>query len=152
MRHWLLLALLMLVSTSLVAEQRSFDPIDGDAEPRSLRPAERQQVEDWLQELAAAWNTPMLGDFLHPDFPQRQRLLAALEDDVPPDARLRILSVGPVQVLDQRREPGRLNRTLRVGLRLQVEGPADDGGLERRESRQNLVLEWTRKVPTNSGR
>ncbi|SEO89584.1 hypothetical protein [Aquisalimonas asiatica] len=143
----LLLVLLLGFATALHAGQRSQDPIGEREDMGSLPSVERQQLEDWLQALAASWNTPRLSDYLDPDLPDRQRLLGAIEDQVPPDAELRVLSVGPVRVLDEDRAPGMITRVVRVSVRLQVQGSADNGGLERRESRQNLVVRWTRRVP-----
>lgn len=143
----LVLVLLLALATALHAGQRPQEPIGEQDDMGSLPTAERQQLEDWLQALAASWNTPRLSDYLDPDLPDRQRLLGAIEDQVPPDAELRILSVGPVRVLDEERAPGVITRVVRVSVRLQVQASAENGGLERRESRQDLVVRWTRRVP-----
>lgn len=143
----LLLVLLLGLTTALHAGQRSQDPIGEQEDMGSLPAADREQLEDWLRELAASWNSARLSDYLDPDLPDRQRLLGAIEDQVPPDAELRILSVGPVRVLDEERAPGMITRVVRASVRLQVQGTADDSGLERRESRQDLVIRWTRRVP-----
>lgn len=143
----LVLVLLLALATALHAGQRPQEPIGEQDDTASLPTAERQQLEDWLQALVASWNTPRLSDYLDPDLPDRQRLLGAIEDQVPPDAELRILSVGPVRVLDEERAPGVITRVVRVSVRLQVQASAENGGLERRESRQDLVVRWTRRVP-----
>ncbi|MFV8834358.1 hypothetical protein [Aquisalimonas sp.] len=143
----LLLVLLIGFATALHGGQRSQEPIGEQEDMGALPTADRQQLEGWLRALAASWNTPRLSDYLDPDLPDRQRLLGAIEDQVPPDAELRILSVGPVRVLDEERAPGVITRVVRVSVRLQVQGSADNGGLERRESRQDLVVRWTRRVP-----
>lgn len=143
----LFLALLGL-SLAAPAQQRSFEPIgDGTDAGVTLPPRDRTLVEEWLESLAQAWNTPRLAPLLDPAFPERRRLLGALEDRVPPDARLRVLSVGPVRVLSESRETDRIVRTLRIAVRWAVEGTGADGSPTRRETQQKLVVEWVRRVP-----
>jgi len=40
-----------------------------------------------------------------------------------------------------------ISRVLRVGVRFQVERLAVGDGVQRRESQQDLVIRWTRRVP-----
>lgn len=144
----LLFLVLLGVSLAAPAQQRSFEPIGGEAGAGvALPPHDRALVEEWLESLAQAWNTPRLAPLLAPAFPERRRLLGALEDRVPPDARLRVLSVGPVRVLSQSRETDRIVRTLRITVRWAVVGTDADGSPTRRETQQELVVEWLRRVP-----
>lgn len=143
----LLAVVLLGLAVAASGGQRPFEPIGEQEALTSLPLAERQQVEDWLRALVTAWNTPHLDEFLDPAFPRRQRLLGAIEDQVPPDTRLRLLSVGPVRVIKEERQSGVISRVLRVGVRFQVERPAVGDGVQRRESQQDLVIRWTRRVP-----
>ncbi len=141
------IAALLLVCLSATAGQRDLEPIGERGESEELTAQERQQVEDWLATLMRSWNGQDLADYLAESFPERQRLLDAIEDQVPPDARLRLLAVGPMRVVDQEREADAVIRTLRVGVRLQVEGADADGELQRREGRQDLLVRWERRLP-----
>ena len=139
---------LLLVCMTASAGQRDFEPIgERDEELPHLPAAERQQVEDWVQEVVRSWNSRGLADYLAPSFPERQRLLNALEEQVPPDARLRLLAVGPMRIVDEERSAQAITRTVRVAVRLQVEGTGEDGSLQRREGRQDLIIRWIRELP-----
>src|SRR5690606_10633694 len=92
----------------------------------------REQVEEFVRALAAAWGGAELGRFLAPDFPARERVLDELALQVPLDARLRILSVGIMQLVGQHALPdgSRVSEVL-VRVRAQVEFTAADGRLQR---------------------
>lgn len=144
----LILLGLLLACMTATAGQRDFEPIgDRDDELPELPAAERQQVEDWVRELVRSWNSRGLAGYLAPSFPERQRLLDALEEQVPPDARLRLLAVGPMRIVDEERSAQAISRTVRVAVRLQVEGTGEDGSLQRREGRQDLIIRWIRELP-----
>ena len=139
---------LLLICMTATAGQRDFEPIGEREEDLPRLPAsERQQVEDWVEQLVRSWNSRRLADYLAPSFPERQRLLGAIEEQVPPDARLRLLAVGPMRVVDEERSDQAITWTVRVAVRLQVEGTDEDGSLQQREGRQDLIIRWIRKLP-----
>ncbi len=144
----LMVLTLLMACLMAAAGQRDFEPIgERDEELPRLPAAERQHVEDWVQELIRSWNGRGLADYLAPSFPERQRLLDAVEEQVPPDARLRLLAVGPMRVVDEERDAQAITRTVRVAVRLQVESSGEDGSLQQREGRQDLLVRWVRELP-----
>ena len=139
---------LLLICMTATAGQRDFEPIGEREEDLPRLPAsERQHVEEWVEQLVRSWNSRGLAHYLAPSFPERQRLLGAIEEQVPPDARLRLLAVGPMRVVDEERSDQAITWTVRVAVRLQVEGTDEDGSLQQREGRQDLIIRWIRKLP-----
>jgi len=106
------------VASRLVAELCA----DGDmctnlvelTEPQPLR---RQTVQQAVREVARAWNSNRLEQYLARDFVDRNRLLDTISDVVPRDARMRVLSVRNVQTLAQYLQPATPERS---ALRLSV--------------------------------
>lgn len=103
----------------------------------------RQAVERVL----AAWNTPELGHWLATDYVGRDQLLATLNFDVPPSARLRILAVGAVQTLQQERRGNALVSLVSVTVRAQAEWEQPGQGLQRREGTAEYILRISREAP-----
>lgn len=110
-------------------------------------PIDQQLVRQTVEQVLGAWNTPELNQWLAPDFPGRDRLLAALSFDVPPTARLRILSIGAIQLLEQERTEGGLISLVSVSVRAQAEWEAPENGLQRREGTGEYILRFIRTVP-----
>lgn len=92
------------------AETRRLDPIqrggeDASSTPRGADdiylPVERDLVRRAVRQVVDAWNRRRLADVLAPGFYDRERLLRVLETRVPQDARLRLIALRDVVVLDQ---------------------------------------------------
>jgi hypothetical protein len=99
-----------------------------------------------VERVLASWNTPELGHWLAPDFIGRDQLLAALSFDVPPAARLRILSIGGVQTLEQARVDDALVSLVSVTVRAQAEWEQPGQGLQRRDGTAEYILRIARGV------
>lgn len=110
-------------------------------------PVDQQLVRQTVERILQAWNTPELERWLAPDFPDRNRLLAALDFDAPPTARLRILSIGAIQLLEQERTPDGLVSLVSVSVRAQAEWEEPDKGLQRRTGTSAYLLRITQTVP-----
>ncbi|NLO80937.1 MAG: hypothetical protein GX093_11670 [Xanthomonadaceae bacterium] len=110
-------------------------------------PPEARLARQAIEQILTAWNTPELGHWLAADFAGRDQLLAALTFDVPATARLRILAIGPVQVLEQQRGAGTLTSLVSVRVRAQAEWEQPGQGLQRREGTAEYILRITREVP-----
>lgn len=108
---------------------------------------EPQIARQAIEQILSTWNTPELGHWLATDFVGRDQLLAALSFDVPAMARLRILSIGAVQLLQQEREPGMRTSLVSVAVRAQAEWEQPGQGLQRREGTAEYILRITREVP-----
>lgn len=144
---WVLLALAWPVWAEGL---RAFEPIappGAFAAPPPGLPVPAEEIERFVQELAAAWNGPQLGSLLADDFPDRQRVVDTLRTELPLDARLRILSIGTIQPLAQHAvSDGRVSEVL-VRVRAQVEFRADDGQLRLLPTSQEWVLRIAQRLP-----
>jgi hypothetical protein len=110
-------------------------------------PADQQLARQAVEQILGAWNTAELNQWLAPEFPDRDRLLAALSFDVPPTARLRILSIGAVQLLEQERTDKGLVSLVSVTVRAQAEWEDAENGLQRRVGTSEYILRLIRTVP-----
>lgn len=110
-------------------------------------PVDKVVVRQAVEQVLRAWNTPTLGHWLAADFAERDRLLAALSFDAPPTARLRVLSIGGIQLLEQERSDGVLRSLVSVTVRAQAEWEDLQQGFQRREGTAEYVLRIVREVP-----
>lgn len=108
------------------------------------RPVSPRQVEEAVQRVATAWNTPLLGPLLAENFYDKQRLLDSLSVQVPRDAKLRVLGVQGIQTLGQYVQPGehgeQLVSRVSVTVRTQIEFNDPGSGLRRLEGDNELIL------------
>jgi hypothetical protein len=120
------------------------------AQPRTI---DRRQLETAVQALAAAWNTPALEAQLAPNFYDKSRLDDVLNTNVPRDAKLRVLGIQGVQILDQYMIPdasglfdtyvSRVSATVRT----QVEFTSTtDSSFQRRDGTNEFILKVTQRV------
>lgn len=127
---------------------RNLHPIGGPAgDSQHIVPVPIRHVEDFIHELAAAWNQQRLEPYLHLDYPNRSRVIAGFPGRVVPGTRLRILSVGPVQTVEQTRRGNVLVSTVVARLRAELEIPESSGGFRRRPTTQELIIRVVRQVP-----
>lgn len=101
-------ALAIALAAPAAAGFRQLDPIaapgqapSGMAPVALVRPLPRELVEDEIRRFLASWNTPDLARYIDQDFVGRERLLEAMDIQVPRDASLRILAIQGVQTLEQ---------------------------------------------------
>jgi hypothetical protein len=121
----------------LVGVARAHEPVPVD--PAVVRQA--------VEQILGTWNTPELNYWLAADFSGRDQLLAALNFDVPPVARLRVLGIGGIQTLQQERGDGALHSLVAVTVRAQAEWEDPRQGFQRREGTAEYILRITRVVP-----
>jgi len=149
--RWLVALALALVPPTYAGSLREFEPIVG-ADPQRpapppLSPVPLTLVERFVHEVADAWSGRDLDAVLADEFPDRARLLDELQQSLPLDARLRILSVGTVQTLSQQPLPdGRLSEVL-VRVRGQIEFTGADGQLQLLPTHQEWVVRIAQRVP-----
>jgi hypothetical protein len=110
-----------------------------------VQPLSAQRMKAIADQIAAAWNTPALGSMLSDNFQQKDRLLDALQVQVPRDARLRLLAVEGMQTVGQylqRDTSGKDMLVSRVSVtaRTQVEFNDPRGGFQRLEGRNELIV------------
>jgi hypothetical protein len=138
---------------------RRFEPI---AEPRVsadvprgrvLRPVSRAKVEEAVERLLEAWNGSDLASVVGETFYDRSRLLDAVDQVVPRDATLRLLSIQGHETLAQevRPVPGvpdslDLWSTVSVTLRTQLEYNDPIAGFQRLEGLNEYILKIRERV------
>lgn len=107
-RFFLLLGLMLVGTGSYASEFRAFRAIaspaglpDGAQVAETLQPVNQDIVRDALEDMADAYGKPELEEFLAEEFFDKQRLMDAIDENVPQDVNLRMLSIRGVQTLDQ---------------------------------------------------
>ncbi len=116
-----------------------------------IQPVDRRVIEDAIQKLMDAWNTGGLENLLSDNFFDKARLLDAIAEDVPRDARIRILAVEGVQTLQQFVGPEDGDGFLLISVvtaivRTQVEFDDPVLGFRRLEGRGEYVFEITMRA------
>jgi hypothetical protein len=111
-----------------------------------LRQIPREAVEEAVRRIYAAYNTPDFRQYLSERFYDPERLLAAIDEKVPREARLRLISINSIQTVSQekaRDEAGLpvLDSLVMVVVRAQMEFTSTRG-FERREGESELVLRF----------
>ncbi len=104
-----LLIIVTVVACSVLAREfRTFKTIPtpkvmpkGAEVVEQMKPVDRRIMEKVINKLMASWNTPGMEKFLGEDFFDKSRLVDAMDDKVPRDARLRILSIQGIQTQGQ---------------------------------------------------
>ena len=103
-----------------------------------------QTVEKVMKKFIASWNTADLKKHLAKNFYQKDRLIDSLNTRLPASARLRLLSVGSYNVLDQGTQESSQGKIIisRVAVlaRTQLEYQDTNGQLRRRESEQEYTI------------
>lgn len=108
---------------------------------------DQQLARQAVEQILATWNTTSLNQWLAADFPNRDQVLAALSFDVPPTARLRILSIGAAQLLEQERTDQGLISLVSVQVRAQAEWEDPKAGLQRRAGTSQYIVRLMQTVP-----
>jgi hypothetical protein len=111
-----------------------------------MRQIPREAVEDAVRRIYAAYNTPDFRQFLSERFYDPERLLAAIDEKVPREATLRLLSISSAQTVSSQRVKDEQERDVVESLvlvvaRAQMEF-TNPQGFQRREGEQELVLRF----------
>jgi hypothetical protein len=113
------------------------------------KPVPREKVEAAVAKVTAAWNTPELERVLAQDFYDRTRLLDNLASKAPRDARLRVVGIQGVQLLDQYIRPATAQNPYRamvsqlsVTVRTQIEFN-DATGFQRLDGTNEFIIDLT---------
>jgi len=149
-----ILIMIFLFSISYAGELRCINliprpgRIEKGAIPRErIRPVPRQDVVKAVKEMFSTWNNGNLGKYLSDDFYDKARLLDNMYEEVPRDARIRLLSVGETQTMSQREEiiPNgkRIISTVSVIADTQVEFNDPQRGFRRLEGKNEYILRIT---------
>jgi len=115
-----------------------------------LRQIPRETVEDAVRRIYAAYNTSDFRPFLSERFYDPERLVEAINEKVPREAKLRLIAISSAQTVSQQRakdERGRevLESLVLVVARAQMEF-TNTQGFQRREGESELVLRFREKL------
>lgn len=141
-----------LTAATTAAEFRTIRPILSPAAIAGValgpveQPVSRDTASAAARRVMQAWNTPDMQAALADGFVDRQRLLDAMSDKVPLDARLRVLGVQGMETLGQTIDGERRVSTVSVTVRAQVEYEDVQAGLVRREGTSELLLRISEPV------
>jgi hypothetical protein len=119
---------------------------DGAVRMKQRRPVDPELVRQAVLQLADAWNTGQLGDLLDRErFYDRSRLLDVIAEEVPRDAKLRVVSIGAVNTLDQYQQTER-ERLIQVStvsalVRTQIEFTLPRFGYQKLDGTSEFTLE-----------
>jgi hypothetical protein len=111
-----------------------------------MRQIPREAVEEAVRKIYAAYNTPDFRQFLSERFYDPDRLLMAIDEKVPREAKLRLLAVNSAQTVSSQRTKDELGRDVVESLVLVVARAQMEftnlQGFQRREGEQELVLRF----------
>ncbi|ODS30242.1 MAG: hypothetical protein SCARUB_04653 [Candidatus Scalindua rubra] len=115
-----------------------------------MQPVDRKIVEKAVNKLMGAWNKASLEDFLGEGFFDKSRLVDAIDDKVPRDASLRILSIQGIQTLTQNVQPDASGRewvvsTVSATVKTQLEFNDATRGFQRREGVNEYIFRVRQK-------
>jgi len=115
-----------------------------------LKQIPREVVEEAVRRIYTAYNTPEFRQYLSERFYDPERLLDAVNEKVPREARLRLISVNSAQTVSQQQvkdEQGKLvsESLVLVVAKAQLEFTTA-AGFQRREGESELVLRF-REAP-----
>lgn len=119
---------------------RTFKPIKQGEEAQETLPLARADLESLLQDIVSSWNTDHFGEYLSDDFYDRERLLRAINDKVPKDARLRMLALQDVRLLEQKEEEEETSYIVSASVRTSLEFEDPNEGFQSLEGENELIL------------
>jgi hypothetical protein len=116
------------------------------AVPAGLKQIPREVVEDAVRKIYATYNTPDFRQFLSERFYDPDRLADAVNEKVPREAKLRLISINSAQTVQQapaKDEQGRavVDSLVLVVVRAQMEFTTA-AGFQRREGESELLLRF----------
>lgn len=111
---------------------------------------DRAVIEGAIQRFINTWNTTAMNEMLDETFYDKNRLQDNMISRVPRDAKLRLLSISMIQILDQfvRPDPSGgsvMHSTISATLRTQIEFNDPALGFQRIEGINDLIFEIAQK-------
>lgn len=108
-------------------------------------PVERRLVKKVVKDILSKWNTPGFKKALSSDFKDKEQLVDSIQQNVPRNAKLRLLAIESVQTLSQAREgtpggQGVLVSRVSVVVRLQLEFNNPIIGFQRLDGRNEMII------------
>lgn len=140
---------IMVPDAQLREAMRQGQQLRGTAIP-GLRQVPRAVVEEAVRKIYAAYNTPDFQQYLSERFYDSERLLDAINEKVPREAKLRLITVNSAQTVSQqpaKDEQGKdvIESLVMVVVRAQMEFTTA-AGFQRREGESEIVLRF-REAP-----
>ncbi|MCX8111560.1 MAG: hypothetical protein N3D15_09995 [Syntrophorhabdaceae bacterium] len=113
-------------------------------------PVDRQVVEKTMEAIAASWNTSNMTKTLSKDFYEKDRLMDTMTAKAPVDAKLRIISIGSYNVLNQGvkkdSDGDLLISRVSVTAKTQIEYNDPKDGFQRREGEQEYIIKIMQRI------
>ena len=143
------------IPTPASVEQKMSEVLGQGYQPVSaIRNLSPSLVEKVVYDLFDSWNTPDLGSNLTKDFPNRSRLLDAIQTGAPRYVRLRILAIQNPRIVQQYVRPhpagdGSYQLLSKVSVRVYSEVAANIGVIkrfQRLEGTSEYLIQVTQKV------
>lgn len=128
--------------------------MDGYGAVDQIRPVAREVIDAVVKDLFASWSKPSLFQKLDRDFPNKRRLLDAIQSQVPPHVDLEVISVQTTRVLEQFERPhpdgdGTLQRMSRVAVTVRSQAAYSNSAtreFERVDGASEYVIRIVQKI------
>lgn len=126
--------------------------VSGETRPMAqFQAVDRAVIEGAIQRFINTWNTTAMNEMLDETFYDKNRLQDNMISMVPRDAKLRLLSISMIQILDQfvRPDPSGgsvMHSTISATLRTQIEFNDPALGFQRIEGINDLIFEIAQKL------
>lgn len=116
-----------------------------------VEPVDDEAIRIAIMQLGQDWNNGQLDKWLDPTFYDRERLLDTISQDVPRDAKLRILSVSSIRTIEQNTVPRGDNKLLRSStvsaiIDHQIEFNDPSAGYQRLTGRSEFLFKVTAEL------
>ncbi len=149
-----LMSLMIISSMAFAGEFRTIKPIPTPvmipkgAKPTGVEEIAPQKATSYMKEILNSWNNKKLSQHIAPDFYNKSRLLDAMTDPnkVPPDAKIRLISIKSIQTLNQYERPlsngagKEIIRTLSVTADSQIELNDPSRGFRKLEGTNEYII------------
>ena len=138
--------------SALAREFRTFKSIrtpkalpEGAKVGKEVQPVDRKIMEGAVKKLIRSWNTAGMENMLAEDFFDKSRLFDSIDDKVPRDAKLSILSIQGIQTLSQQIQTDTAGAeivvsTVSVTVKSQLEFNDETDGFQRREGTNEYIF------------
>jgi hypothetical protein len=136
----------------LAREFRTFKSIrtpkalpEGAKVGKEIQPVDRKIMEGAVKKLMRSWNTAGMENMLAEDFFDKSRLFDSIDDKVPRDAKLSILSIQGIQTLSQQIQTDTAGAeivvsTVSATVKTQLEFNDETDGFQRREGTNEYIF------------
>jgi len=152
------LAIGVLLLTCAAAQAREFRRLNAVPTPKRLmkkgakpvekiQPLDTRELEASVRSALSSWNTATFADLLDETFYDKERLVDSMSEKVRRDAKVRVLGVRNVQILQQSRGPqapgssaDMLTSLVSATVRTQIEYTDPQRGFQRIEGVNEVIL------------